>query len=143
MMWQRLSAAPPAAPLKRHLEARPGATIALDEHGLIIKVGAAVEAIFDDDINIKGMRLWFRDAGAMAWLNDAIDQLKPCHGPLIAKTIYVPRQDKSFVAVHIWEFDGAAHLHLKLESKPGPPRDPRAKPRRPMPSKPKVPAFHY
>jgi len=125
----RGSGTPPAAALN----AMRLPAIALDQHGFVVEVNAAAEAVFDNDFRIKDRRLFVRDPDAWALLKDAIDQLKtsPRRNPLATEPVIVQRQDKLPVIVRTWRFDGAAHLPAQdvsalltlnaLGPKPGPP----------------------
>jgi DNA-binding CsgD family transcriptional regulator len=107
--------------------------IALDQHGFVADVNAAAETIFDNDVKIKGRRLFVRDPTARALLKEVIDQLRtsPRLNPLATEPIIVQRKNKMPVIVRIWPFDWAAHLPAQevralltlnaLGPKPGPP----------------------
>jgi DNA-binding CsgD family transcriptional regulator len=106
----RGSGTPPAAALN----AMRLPAIALDQHGFVVEVNAAAEAVFDNDFRIKDRRLFVRDPDARARLNDAIDQLKtsPRTDPLVTEPVIVQRQNKLpvIVRMRIWRSDGAADL---------------------------------
>jgi DNA-binding CsgD family transcriptional regulator len=124
--------------------------IALDQDGFVAEVNAAAETIFDNDVKIKGRRLFVRDPAAQALLNEAIDHVKtsPSLGPLPTDPIIVQRQDKLPVIVRVWRFGGAAHLPARevcalltlnaLGPKPGPPAAILAKTFRLTPSEAKL-----
>jgi DNA-binding CsgD family transcriptional regulator len=107
--------------------------VALDQHGLVIDVNAAAEAIFDNDVMIKDRRLIIRNPEARALLKKAIENLRtsPWLGSLNAEPVIVQRQDKLPVIVRVWPCrivadspaqDVRAILTLNaLGPKPGPP----------------------
>ena len=123
--------------------------IALDQHGFVVDVNAAADAVFDHNIKIKDRRLFVRDPDARTLLKDAIDQLKDLprlHSGF--EPVIVPRIDKLPVIVRIWPFDGPAHppgqdvralLTLNaLGPRPGPPAAILAKTFRLTPSEAKL-----
>ncbi len=124
--------------------------IALDQHGFVADMNAAAKTIFDNDVKIKGRRLFVGDPAAQALLNEAIDQLRtsPRLNPLATDPIIVQRQDKMPVIVRIWPFDWAADLPAQevralltlntLGPKPGPPAAILAKTFRLTPSEAKL-----
>jgi DNA-binding CsgD family transcriptional regulator len=138
----RGSGTPPAAALN----AMRLPAIALDQHGFVVEVNAAAEAVFDNDFRIKDRRLFVRDPDARARLNDAIDQLKTS----VTEPVIVQRQNKLpvIVRMRIWRSDGAAHLPAQevcalltlnvLAPKPGPPAAILAKTFRLTPSEAKL-----
>jgi hypothetical protein len=82
--------------------------IALDQHGFVVDVNAAAEAVFDNNIKIRDRRLFIRDVAARTRLKDTIDQLKdlPRLDSLTAEPVIIPRMDKLPVIVRIWPFKG-------------------------------------
>ena len=122
--------------------------MALDQHGFVVDVNAATDAVFDRDIKIKDKRLCVRDPDARTHLKDAIDQLKHLARRAPFEPVIVPRTDKLPVIVRIWPFDGPAHqpgqdvralLTLNaLGPKPGPPAAILAKTFRLTPSEAKL-----
>ena len=84
------------------------AAITLDQHGCVIDVNAAAEAVFDNNIKIKDRRLFVRDADSRNLLNDSIDQLtgQPRLNSLAVELVIVPRMGKLPVIVRIWPFEG-------------------------------------
>ena len=82
--------------------------IAIDQHGFVVDVNAAADAVFDQNIKIKDKRLFVRDPDARALLKIAIDQLKdlPRLDSLALEPVIVPRMDKLPVIVRIWPFEG-------------------------------------
>ena len=107
--------------------------IALDQHGFVVDVNSTVEAVFDQNINIKDRRLFIRNPDARTLFKEAIDQLKDHSrlNSLALEPVIVPRMEKLPVIVRIWPFDAPAHqpgqdvralLTLNaLGPKPGPP----------------------
>jgi DNA-binding CsgD family transcriptional regulator len=107
--------------------------IALDQHGCVVDVNAAAEAVFDSNIKIKDRRLFVRDPDSRNLLKVSIDQLTgpPRLNPLAMEPVIVPRMDKLPVIVRIWPFEGPenspaqevrALLTLNaLGPRPGPP----------------------
>jgi hypothetical protein len=95
--------------------------IALDQHGCVVDVNAAAEAVFDSNIKIKDRRLFVRDPDSRNLLKDSIDQLTgpPRLNPLAMEPVIVPRMDKLPVIVRIWPFEGP-------ENQPAPAREVRA-----------------
>jgi len=124
--------------------------IALDQHGFVVDVNAAADAVFDHNIKIKDRRLFVRDPDARTLLKEATDQLKdhPHLNSLALEPVIVPRMEKLPVIVRIWPFDGPAHqpgqevralLTLNaLGTKPGPSAEILAKTFRLTPSEAKV-----
>ena len=49
--------------------------IALDQHGFVVDVNAAAEAVFDNNIKIKDRRLFVRDLDSRNHFKESIDQL--------------------------------------------------------------------
>jgi DNA-binding CsgD family transcriptional regulator len=105
--------------------------IALDQHGFVADANAAADVVFDNDIKIKGRRLFVRDPAARAQLKEVIDRLKDLPRLTPFEPVIVPRIDKLPVIVRIWPFDGPTHppgqdaralLTLNaLGPRPGPP----------------------
>ena len=124
--------------------------MALDQHGFVVNVNAATDAVFDHDIKIKNKRLFVRDPDARTLLKEAIDQLKDhsCLNSLALEPVIVPRMEKLPVIVRIWPFEGPSHqpgqdvralLTLNaLGPKPGPPAAILAKTFRLTPSEAKL-----
>ena len=124
--------------------------IALDQHGFVVDVNAAAEAVFDNNIKIKDRRLFVRDPDSRNLLKESIDQLKdpPRLDSLTAEPVIVPRMDKLPVIVRIWPFEGPSHLPAQevralltlnaLGPRPGPPATILAKTFRLTPSEAKL-----
>ena len=106
--------------------------IALDRRGFVVDVHTAAAVVFDDDVKVKGKRLFVRDLEARTLLKASLDSsASPVETQsLIAEPIIVQRRHKLPVILRIWPFEGAAHapeqqvhaLTLNvLGPKPGPP----------------------
>ncbi|HUI21077.1 MAG TPA: hypothetical protein VLZ74_08540 [Methylocella sp.] len=93
--------------------------IALDRNGFVVDVNAAAEAVFDDDLKIKGGRLFVHDRTARALLKKASDQLRrPRLIPLAIKPFIVPRRDRFPVVLRIWPFAGQTDLRAARNASP-------------------------
>jgi PAS domain-containing protein len=122
-----------AASLTATLNAMRLPAIALDQHGCVVDVNAAAEAVFDSNIKIKDRRLFIRDPDSRNLLKVSIDQLtgQPRLNPVAMEPVIVPRMDKFPVIVRLWPFEGPdnppveevrALLTLNaLGPRPGPP----------------------
>ncbi len=107
--------------------------IALDRRGFVVDVNTAATVVFDDDVKVKGKRLFVRDLEARTLLKASLDSsASPVETQsLIAEPIIVQRRHKLPVILRIWPFEGAAHapeqqVHALvtlnvLGPKPGPP----------------------
>jgi DNA-binding CsgD family transcriptional regulator len=112
--------------------------VVIDRLGFVDDVNAAADAVFDNDIKIRGRRLLVNDPAARTHLKDAIDRLKdqPLDDPrwlnfLAMEPVIVPRKDKLPVIVRIWPLEGPSHAPRQdvralltlnaLEPRPGPP----------------------
>ena len=107
--------------------------IALDRRGFVVDVNTAAAVVFDDDVKVKGKRLFVRDLEARTLLKASLDSsTSPVESQsLIAEPIIVQRRRKLPVILRIWPFAGAAHSPEQevralvtlnvLGPKPGPP----------------------
>ncbi|HZM07194.1 MAG TPA: helix-turn-helix transcriptional regulator [Methylocella sp.] len=124
--------------------------IALDQHGFVVDVNAAAEAVFDNNIKIKDRRLFVRDPDSRNLLKESIDQLTgpPRLNSLAVDPVIIPRMDKLPVIVRIWPFEGPEHQPAQevralltlnaLGPRPGPPATILAKTFRLTPSEAKL-----
>ncbi|MGO9238384.1 MAG: helix-turn-helix transcriptional regulator [Methylocella sp.] len=127
------SARGPVTPATSLLNSMRLPAIALDRRGFVVDVNAAAAVVFDDDVKVKGKRLFVRDLEARAVLKASLDSSASPVGSqsLIAEPIIVQRRHKLPVILRIWPFAGAAHspeqqVHALvtlnvLGPKPGPP----------------------
>src|SRR5664279_3225187 len=93
--------------------------VALDQHGFVVDLNVAANAIFDSNIKIKNRQLFIRDTDARVLLKEAIDQLKKPHLiPIVVKPFIVRRRDKFPVVLRIWSFAEPAHLPLRRTVSP-------------------------
>jgi hypothetical protein len=93
--------------------------VALDQHGFVVDLNVAADAVFDSNIKIMDRRLFVRDTDARELLKEAIDQLKKPHLiPIVLKPFIVRRRDKVPVVLRIWSFAVPAHLPLRRTVSP-------------------------
>ena len=127
------SARGPVTPVTSLLNSMRLPAIALDRRGFVVDVNTAATVVFDDDVKVKGKRLFIRDLEARTLLKASLDSsASPVETQsLIAEPIIVQRRHKLPVILRIWPFEGAAHapeqqVHALvtlnvLGPKPGPP----------------------
>jgi DNA-binding CsgD family transcriptional regulator len=127
------SARGPVTPATSLLNSMRLPAIALDRCGFVVDVNTAAAVVFDDDVKVKGKRLFVRDLEARAVLKASLDSsASPVEfQSLIAEPIIVQRRHKLPVILRIWPFAGAAHSPEQevralvtlnvLGPKPGPP----------------------
>ena len=127
------SARGPVTPATSLLNSMRLPAIALDRCGFVVDVNTAAAVVFDDDVKVKGKRLFVRDLEARTLLKASLDSsASPVESQsLIAEPIIVQRRHKLPVILRIWPFTGAAHspqqqVHALvtlnvLGPKPGPP----------------------
>ena len=127
------SARGPITPATSLLNSMRLPAIALDRCGFVVDVNTAAAVVFDDDVKVKGKRLFARDLEARTLLKASLDSsASPVESQsLIAEPIIVQRRHKLPVILRIWPFERAAHspeqqVHALvtlnvLGPKPGPP----------------------
>jgi len=127
------SARGPVTPATSLLNSMRLPAIALDRRGFVVDVNTAAAVVFDDDVKVKGKRLFVRDLEARTLLKASLDSsASPVESQsLIAEPIIVQRRHKLPVILRIWPFAGAAHAPEQevrvlvtlnvLGPKPGPP----------------------
>ena len=127
------SARGPVTPATSLLNSMHLPAIAFDRCGFVVDVNTAAAVVFDDDVKVKGKRLFVRDLEARTLLKASLDSsASPVESQsLIAEPIIVQRRHKLPVILRIWPFEGAAHapeqqVHALvtlnvLGPKPGPP----------------------
>ena len=127
------SARGPVTPATSLLNSMRLPAIALDRRGFVVDVNTAAAVVFDDDVKVKGKRLFVRDLEARAVLKASLDSSASPVGSqsLIAEPIIIQRRHKLPVILRIWPFEGPAHsseqeVHALvtlnvLGPKPGPP----------------------
>jgi DNA-binding CsgD family transcriptional regulator len=91
-----------------HLVKQPA--LALDRQGFVIDTNAAAEELFDEEIRVRGRRLYVRDQGARFQLDTLVDQLRitPDTVVLPASPIVVQRLGGRPVVIRIVPIGGAA-----------------------------------
>jgi len=91
-----------------HLIKQPA--LALDRLGFVLEMNEATEWLFDNDIRVRGRRLYVRDQRAKAILDAFVDKLRttPDTAPLPAEPIVVRRRARRPVVIRILPVDGAA-----------------------------------
>ena len=105
------SARGPVTPATSLLNSMRLPAIALDRRGFVVDVNTAAAVVFDDDVKVKGKRLFVRDLEARTLLKASLDSSASPVGSqsLIAEPIIVQRRHKLPVILRIWPFAGAAH----------------------------------
>lgn len=107
--------------------------VLLDLYGAVVRVNAAAEALFDEDVSVRQRRLCVRDVEARARLRACVEQLE--HGaarpPSSDDPIVVARQERLPVLIRVWPLEAScrwpspdvrALLTLApLGPRPGPP----------------------
>jgi DNA-binding CsgD family transcriptional regulator len=108
--------------------------IALDRRGFVVDVNTAAAVVFDDDVKVKGKRLFVRDLEARALLKASLDELADAaiSKSLLAEPIVIQRSGKLPVILRIWPVENSfthaseqeVHTLVTLNvvgPKPGPP----------------------
>ena len=127
------SARGPVIPATSLLNSMRLPAITLDRRGFVLNVNTSAAVVFDDDVKVKGKRLFVRYLEARTLLKASLDSSASPVGSqsLIAEPIIVQRRHKLPVILRIWPFAGAAcspeqqvHALVTLNvlgPKPGPP----------------------